>query len=113
LDGHRCGLLSGAGKAGCNSLRTRSRALTSEPIKRPKQHRIELAAAGGLEHCLELDTVTSLAGGFVHKFLDDLPFLPLAELAQLACLVANVLALVLGAYPAVQRTWPDFFETNP
>jgi hypothetical protein len=99
--------------SGCNLLRTRSRALTSEPIKRPKQHRIELAAAGGLEHCPELGTVAPLAGGFVHEFPHDLSTLPLAELGQLVRPVANVLALVLGAYPAVQRTWPDFFETNP
>jgi hypothetical protein len=56
-----------------------------------------------------LDTVTSLAGGFVHKFLHDLPTLPLAELAQLVCLVPNVLALVLGAYPAVQSNSNCFF----
>ena len=83
-------------------LQGRQRALTGEPIKRPKQHRIELAAAGGLQHCLELDKVASLAGGFVRKFLYDLPTLPLAKLVQLVCLVANVLSFVLSAYPAVQ-----------
>jgi hypothetical protein len=49
-----------------------------------------------------LDTVVPLAGGFVHKFLYDLPTLPLAKLVQLVCLVANVLSFVLSAYPAVQ-----------
>ena len=51
---------------------------------------------------LPLDTVTPFAGSSVHKFLHDLPTLPLAELVQLVRLVANVLALVPGAYPAVQ-----------
>ena len=82
-------------------LQGRQRAFTSEPIKRPEQNCIELAAAGGLEHCLELDTVAPLAGGFVRKFPHDLPTLPLAELVQLVCLVANVLAFVFGGNSAV------------
>jgi len=51
----------------------RQRALTREPNKRPKHHRIKLAAAGGLERCLELGTLPPIAGGIVRKFLHDLP----------------------------------------
>jgi hypothetical protein len=74
-----------------------------EAVQAPEQHTVKLAAAGSVEHRLELDAIAALAGCPIGVLPHDRPVLPLAELPQLLKLVLGVLPAIFRAHSAVQR----------